>query len=379
MTQHAFLATCARGCEPFVAAELAALHLEVTEEVSGGVLCRGDFAAGMRACLYLRCATKLLLSLGTAQVRQEGDLYDSVRALDLAPWFSPRHSLAVDTHLNDPRFGNAHFLSLKIKDAVVDDVRDRCGERPSVDTKKPDVAVVAHVVQGTARYYLAMQGESLHNRGYRRRHVEAPLKESLAASLLAFSQWDGATPLLDPMCGSGTLVIEAALLATGTAPGIQRHFGFERWPIFSDAVATTWAELRAQAKAARRATAVPFFASDHDGRAVAAAENNARTAGVADLIHFSVRDVATVDPCPGGGQVVVNPPYGERIGSGLAAEVHDKLARHVRHFEAHRLAILSTPVLLRQQMHMRPERRLRVFNGPLACEMASYQTGGQGG
>lgn len=376
-----FLATAARGTEPLLRAELEALGATDVTCVPGGVTFAGDLLLGMRACLWLRTATRVQMLLGEGRVSDERSLYEAVRALDLAPWFAPEHTLAVTAHINDRRFRNSHFAALKIKDAIVDVMRDRYGARPDVAAADPDVLVSAYVIRGELRLFLAMQGrDALNLRGYRARQVEAPLKESLAAALLLFGGWRGQAPIVDPMCGSGTIAIEAALIASDTAPGLARHFGFERWPAFKDVLAAPFEAMLEEARERsqqNRDQVVSVVASDLDPRAVGIAKNNVRRAGVADLVTVRRADARNLDPLSPPGAIVTNPPYGERIGGtpedsrGLLAE----LGQHLRTFDQHTLTLLAPRATLKGALRMKPARRSHIFNGRIEVDMAHYLIG----
>ena len=358
--------------ERFLALELESLGCSGCEIVSGGVLYKGSLPSAMNLCLWSRQANKVLLLLAQGYVKNEAGVYDLGKKIDFSRWLNVDYTFCVRTHLNDNHFKNSHFLSLKLKDAIVDQMREKSGMRPNVDTENPDVAFSLQIISGRARIFIELQGDSLNRRGYRRKHLEAPLRESLAASMLAFSGWDNA-PLMDPMCGSGTIAIEAALKASCTAPGIQRKFGFERWPIFPT-FADEWQKMRTDARAMRRPVDFPIIASDIDPEAIETARRNAQTAGVDQYIQFKVCDVLDTQPFAQGGTVIMNPPYGERLDAGdpELCELYYQMGRHFRNFKGHTLTILSFAELLKKKLHLKPDERIKVFNGPLECEVARY-------
>ena len=240
-------ATCARGFEPYLCRELAALGIAEASECGGGAQFRASFEQAMKVCLWSRMANKVEILLGDCYAVNDEAIYELGRKIDLSPWFSPDKTFCVHAHSSDPKFKNALFLSLKVKDGVVDNMRDVWGRRCSIDTERPDIVLNLTVVQRRARLYIELHGDGLSMRGYRRRQLAAPIRETLAASMIAASGWDGSTPFCDPMCGSGTLAIEAAMIATQTAPGIQRHFGFEKLPFFGD-VESQWQVMRREAR-----------------------------------------------------------------------------------------------------------------------------------
>ncbi|OIP42414.1 MAG: hypothetical protein AUK47_04470 [Deltaproteobacteria bacterium CG2_30_63_29] len=368
-----FLATTARGAESYLFDELTTLGAQNLELVPGGVTFSGSLELATRACLWLRTATKVLLRIGLAEPKNEDELYEVVRAMNLAQWFDADHTVAVWAHVNDEVFRNSHYVSLKIKDAIVDDTRDRTGRRQDVDTQDPDLAVVAHVLQGVARFYLNLNGESLNRRGYRVRQGQAPLRESLAATLLAFAGWSGGRPLHDPMCGSGTLAIEAALIATNRAPGLERTFGCERWPAFDPEWRALLGKLRDEARDGQTAVNTQILASDIDPKSVANTRTNLAVAGLSDAVEVSeadARDVRALEPA---GLIVCNPPYGERMGDDAEViALHEDLSRVVRGFSGHELAFISTTRALKRGVHLKPDAKLEVFNGKLRCQLAKY-------
>ena len=371
-------ATCARGFEPYLCRELAALGIAEASECGGGAQFRASFEQAMKVCLWSRMANKLEILLGDCYAVNDEAIYELGRKIDLSPWFSPDKTFCVHAHSSDPKFKNALFLSLKVKDGVVDNMRDVWGRRCSIDTERPDIVLNLTVVQRRARLYIELQGDGLSMRGYRRRQLAAPIRETLAASMIAASGWDGSTPFCDPMCGSGTLAIEAAMIATQTAPGIQRHFGFEKLPFFGD-VESQWQAMRREARElariGRKNFAGEIVARDIDAQALDIAQNNAQTAGLGSCIRFVAGSV--LDYRANGVCVVTNPPYGERISvSGMELpEFYFQLGRHLRTFSDSSLTVISSAELLKKNMHMRPALRISTFNGPLACEVASYELG----
>lgn len=341
-------------------------------EVPGGVTFRGPIALGLRATLWSRIAMRVLMSIGSGPAEGPNPLYASTRALPLLQWFTPRHTISVHARVADVALSHSKYAALKVKDAIVDTLRDRFGSRPSV-APDPDIDVVVHVRDGVAYFYLDLAGAPLNQRGYRRRDVEAPLKENVAAALLRYSGWDGRAPLHDPTCGSGTIAIEAASIATDLAPGLSRGFRFERWPHFA-ALEATWTALRAEAQERRRPQLRgAIVASDRDPKAVAATRTNLGVAGFQGVIvrQADARDVA---PLLGGGYFVFNPPYGERIGGSDEAvgKLYDALGERMMSTPGHTAALITTASALRGHFAPRPVRVARVLNGPLRCEMAVF-------
>jgi putative N6-adenine-specific DNA methylase len=307
----AFFAACARGIEPALVQELQALGATEVEERRGGVAFRGDRRLGYGATLWLRSATRVQEELLVATVESPSALYEAVRAADVARWITPSQTVAVFGTARDHALGDPHFLALRVKDAVVDAQRAAGGARSSVDTKDPDVPLKLVVHGTTVRLYRDWSGDSLHKRGWRPIQVKSPLNEAVAAGLILLSDWDRASPVVDPMCGSGTFVIEAAMLAARRAPGLGRAFTCERFP---DHDRRAWTEVRDAARAAAL-PALPFrlVGADRHAGALGLARRGAQAAGVAALVEFVEAPVATFAPPVPPAVVFVNPPWGERL------------------------------------------------------------------
>ena len=322
---------CAAGVEAWLADEVrAVLPDSRIGVVRGGVGLTGDTLEVMMLNLESRLAQRVLVEVAQGPYRHENDVYELATSVDWTQWITPQHTLRVDTTAHRSPLKSLNFVALRVKDAVCDVLRDASGERPSVDTRHPDLSVVLHLDAAHATIYVDSSGESLFKRGWREDVGDAPLKETLAAAMLAAAGWRG-TPeaggaLHDPCCGSGTIAIEAAQIACGIAPGLKRRFAFERLlPFAGEAERAALQRLRSHAQARIHPSAVPIFASDVSFRMVDFARRNAERAGVAAAIHFNGGD-ALERPAPDlpddlPGTVMINPPYGERI------EVGGKAAR----------------------------------------------------
>ena len=316
-----FFAPCPRGLEQQLAAELRALGARVEQTAAGGVAFSGDRATGWLANLHSRIASRVLLEVAQGRYRDDDDLYRLANRTEWERWFGVAQTLRVDVNAIRSPMRSLNFATLRIKDGVVDRFRSRTGERPSIDTEHPQARVFGFLQERTAALYLDLSGEPLFKRGWRSERDdkgEAPLKENLAAGLLALSGWTPGQPLYDPFCGSGTIVIEAAQQALGIAPGLSRGFAFERLLDFD---APRWQALRAeavqhaQAAGAAGAAALRIAASDADPRAVEQTSRNAQRAGLpAQALRLRVCDAARASPpFDAPGLIVTNPPYGERI------------------------------------------------------------------
>ncbi len=373
MTDFAFFATCPRGLESLLAEELAGFGATDVRAVPGGVAFRGEMTACYRANLGSRIATRILWQTGRAPYRNEQDVYDAAFALPWPEWFGEKQSIRVDVNAIRSPLKSLEFATLRIKDAVCDRFREARGSRPDVDTRAPDVRIHAFLDAREATFYLDTSGEPLFKRGYRTDSAEAPLKENLAAGIIGLTGWDRSEPLVDPMCGAGTLVIEAALMALGIPPGHARSFGFERLRTFD---ARRWREVRGQAIAGKREPArLQIYGRDRFGDELKKARRNVEAAGLADAIELKQADVLeTGAPAPGG-VLVANPPYGVRLGeqAGLA-EFYPKLGDALkRHYAGWRCFLFSGDPQLPKLIRLHPARRIPLFNGALECRLFEYR------
>jgi putative N6-adenine-specific DNA methylase len=377
-----FFATCARGTEGPLRSELATLKLKHLRGERGGVSFAGDLEAGMKACLHSRVAMRVLLELARFPAPDADALYEGARAVDWTEWLTARTTLAVESTLRESALTHSGFTSLKVKDAVVDVLRDKLGERPDVDSKNPDVRIVLHLARDEASLSLDLAGEPLHRRGYRAVTAVAPLKESLAAAVLALGGVEPGLPFLDPMCGSGTLAIEHALRARRIAPGVGRHFSFQRWPRYRGGWQSIWDRLKVEARAAELTHApAPIVASDYHPKAIAAAQACAQAAGVAADIRIEKADARDARPSAEAGTLCTNPPYGERIAGehegrsrslqlgGLYRGFGEALER----FHGWDVVLLSGSPLLERELKRKPEISHRLWNGPLEVKLLKYR------
>ena len=372
-----FFVTCARGTEGALRRELAAMRIAGAKGDRGGVWFEGPLTMGMSVCLRARVAVRVLMQLGEFDASDGPSLYAGARRFPWRDWLTDRSTLSVHGSVRDtPALTHSGFAALKVKDAVVDALRDAYGARPDVDTKSPDVGIVVHIAAGHAGLFLDLAGEALHRRGYRVAMVEAPLKETLAAAVLALGGAQPDLPFVDPMAGSGTLAIEHALAARGVAPGLRRRFGFERWPSLPPEALATFQRMRAEAEeaaiAAQRAPLPPIVCSDVAADAVAAARQNASAAGVDDAITFQRADVATLEKRAPAGTVVTNPPYGERLKPDTLGGLYRSMARVFERLAGWRVVVLSGSPLWTREMRRKPAISHKLWNGPLEVRLLCY-------
>jgi 23S rRNA G2445 N2-methylase RlmL len=371
-----FFVTCARGTEGALRRELVVQRIRAPRGATGGVSFDGTLEDGMKVCLWSRVAMRVLLEVGSFPASDAGTLYAGTRAADFSRFLGNKTTLAVTatTHEN-PELHHSGFAALKVKDAVVDALRDRTGHRPNVDVKDPDVSLVLHLRGSDARLFVDLAGEPLHRRSYRVAMADAPLKESLAAAVLALGGVHADQPFVDPMTGTGTLAIEHALASRNIAPGLRRAFGFERW--VDQSHLPLFAQLKRAAQEARLAKApCPILARDVSTSAIQAARRNARAAGVDADILFEVADVATLASRDPPGAVCMNPPYGERLPGPAPEQPLDQLyatiARALDRMHGWRAVILCGNPLLARAIRRKHEISHRLWNGPLEARLLVY-------
>jgi putative N6-adenine-specific DNA methylase len=341
----------------------------------GAVTFEGSVEDGMRACLWSRTAMRILAPLAAFPAPDAAALYEGVRTVDWTEWLTVKTTLAVDATGTAPGLHHAGFVALKVKDGVVDVLRDRLGGRPDVDTRDPDVRIVVHLAQGQAELSLDLSGDPLHRRGYRTSIQDAPLKETLAASILRLGDAALDLPFLDPLCGSGTLAVEHALAARRIAPGLRRAFGFQRWPRYRGEWQSAWDRMKEEARAAALPAApAPIRASDRSEEALDAARRNARAAGVEADVAISLADARTATPFGDAGTICTNPPYGERIGGQplQLAGFYRGLGETFQRFHGWSVLVLSGNPLLERNVGMKPEWTHRLWNGPLEVNLVRW-------
>ncbi|HET7764399.1 MAG TPA: class I SAM-dependent RNA methyltransferase [Burkholderiales bacterium] len=373
MTFQAFFASCPRGLERLLAQELAALGARGAEVVPGGVGFEGDWRACYRANLESRLATRILARVGQSPYRNERDVHEGALAVEWPEWFSERRSIRVDVKAIRSPLKSLDFATLTIKDAVCDRFRADRGRRPDVDTRSPDVRIQAFLDKDAASFYVDTSGEALNRRGYRKDAGEAPLKENLAAGILRLSGWTPGETLLDPMCGSGTIAVEAALMALAIPPGHARSFGFERLGGFDR---RAWSEVRGTALARRLpARRLPIFARDRYGDEVKKARASLEAAGLADCVELKQADVLDTGAPAASGVMIANPPYGARLGEDAAlAEFYPKLGDTLKKYYAGwRCYLFSGDPRLPRLIRLAVSRRTPLYNGPIECRLYEYR------
>ena len=364
-------APCPRGLETVLEAELQAIGLAHVTRGRAGCHFKGNWRDIQTANLQSRLATRILVQLAHRPVRTEADITALAYDTEWERWFGPEMTLRVDTSAIASPMKSLQYCNLLTKDGICDRIRSREGARPSIDTVRPDARVHLFLSETTATMYLDTSGESLFKRGWRFDKGEAPLRENLAAGLLALAGWQPHLPLLDPFCGSGTILVEAAWIALDIPPGINRPFGFER---LRHHHMSAWQDIRKEATAAiKKEPPAPLFGSDMSQAAIEAAQNNLHRAGLTEsTINFTVADACEVfAPCPEG-MIITNPPYGQRMASD-SPTMTLWASQLKKSFGGWSAFVISDDTALPSQMRLKPRRRTPVFNGALDCRLYEFE------
>lgn len=369
-----YFATVARGLEDLAAQELQDLGAQSVRPEFCGVAFTGNKALLYRVNLWARLPFRILVQVATFRCKTADDLYRGVYKFDWQPYLSPEQTLAVSATGKTPQLNHTHFTALQVKNAIVDQQRDRFQARSDVDTRQPQVQVNVHLHRDRAVISLDSSGSSLHRRGYRPAVGKAPLKESLAAALIYLSGWQPTQAFCDPLCGSGTLPLEAALIGLNCAPGLFRdRFGFEGWQDFDSVL---WRRVRREAEAAQKAALeVPVVGCDRDASTVIQARSNARDSQVADQVSFLVQELSEVEAPATSGVLLCNPPYGERLGNPEELGDFYKLLGDVlkQRFKGWTAFVLSGNKALAKSIGLKSSQRIPVYNGNLPCQLMKYE------
>jgi len=372
-TRHTFFAPCPRGLEGVLAAELEELGAHDIAATAGGVGFAGAFSLCYRVNLESRIASRVLWRVFHGRYRTEQDVYQAAYDLPWRDWFSARRTIKIKVSAQHCPLTSLDYVTLKIKDAVCDRFRAAAGARPNVDTRQPDIRIDAFLDAQRVTLYLDTSGEPLFKRGLRKASGEAPLRENLAAGILRLSGWNSEQALLDPMCGGGTILMEAVLVARHIAPGLGRRFAFEKLQGFD---AKTWRDLCEASRTAQAFQAAPvIWGSDRDGRALQTARANFDAAGLADAVVLTQADVLDMKPPAAEGVLVTNPPYGVRSGDpGALAAFYPRLGDVLkRNFFGWRAYIFTADPRLAKLIGLAASRRTPLFNGALECRLFEFK------
>ena len=364
-----YFATCPRGLEALLANEIKAAGAKDIKPTDGGIGFAGELGVCYAANLHSRIATRILMQVGRGNYTTEDDLYQAAYKLNWPNWFDVKHDFMVKVTGVKCPLKSLEFATLRIKDAVCDKFRQVVDSRPYIDTKTPAVRIHAYLTANSYVYYVDTSGDALYQRGNRKASIEAPLRENLAAGILQLSGWQAGQALLDPMCGSGTFLLEAAMIALSIAPGLNRGFGFEKLKNFES---DTWKKIKNVAlKNVKPTTFQKLYGSDSDLRAVRVAKQNLSEAGLLEAVQLSQVNMIEVIPPADNGVLVANPPYGVRIGEDEElALLYPKMGEALkRKFAGWNTYFLTNDLRLPKLMRLTPSKRTPLFNGPLECRL----------
>jgi putative N6-adenine-specific DNA methylase len=367
-----FFASAPRGLEALLNEELAALGARDLRPVAGGVAFAGDWAVCYRVNYWSRIASRVLWRIARFDCPDEEALYREVKNLDWPRYFEVGRTLRVNVTAQKSPLKSLEFATLRIKDAVCDRFRETLGRRPDVDRASPDVRIHAFLEGTHASLYLDTSGEPLFKRGWRQGAADAPLRENLAAGIIRLTGWRPEEPLLDPMCGGATLLVEAAAMARGRPPGATRRFAFENLDAFD---AAAWHSVQAEETKKERKPQLRIYGSDIDPRALNAARRNLAEAGVERWVTLERADILERPAPAASGVMVANPPYGERLGSAEElARFYPRLGDALKkRFSGWRCYLFTADLRLPKLIRLQPSRRIALFNGALECRLYEFQ------
>lgn len=373
MTLYYFFAPCPRGLEPALVAELEQLGASFAKARDGGVQFQGDWHTCYRANMESRIASRILWRVARNPYVSEADVYETALALPWNEWFAPASTIRVNVAAIKCPLRSLDFVTLKIKDAVCDKFRSTVGCRPNVDTVRPDIRIHSFLDAREFTLYLDTSGDALFKRGLRKNTVEAPIRENLAAGILALAGWQPGIPLLDPMCGSGTFLLEAVQIALNIAPGLGRNFAFEKLTSFDR---ERWEEIKEAALARQKPrTLQPIFGSDLYGDVVSVARANLSAAGFSEVVTLKQANLLEISAPAASGFLITNPPYGVRLSEQQElAEFYPKLGDVLKKkFSGWSAYIFTADPLLPKLIRLTPSRRVPLFNGALECRLLEYK------
>ena len=367
-----FFATSPRGLETLLATELGSLGAKDIGEVPGGVAFSGDWGVCYRANLWSRLASRILWRVAEFAYAGEEDIYEAARKVDWLRLFAVERTLRVNVSAQKSPLKSLDFATLRIKDAVCDRFRETLGSRPDVDRANPQVRVHAFLEAARGALYLDTSGEPLFKRGWRAGAGEAPLRENLAAGIVLLSGWKPEEPLLDPMCGGATILVEAAAMARGRAPGAKRGFGFEKLKVFDPDL---WKKTKHQKSEPQSTVPLQLFGSDYDPRVLGDARRNIAAAGVDRWVKLERADILERTAPAEAGVMIANPPYGERIGSKEElAEFYPKLGSVLKkNYAGWRCHFFTADMRLPKLVRLQPSRRTPLFNGAIECRLFEFK------
>jgi putative N6-adenine-specific DNA methylase len=358
------------GLEPVLAAELKAIGAESVVQERRAVSFLGDKALLYKANFLLRTALKILVPITQFKVESKDDLYNGAKSIPWSEYLTLGKTFAIDSTVQSEMFVNSMYASLKVKDAIADYFRETFGKRPSVNQEDPDIRIHIYLMGDYCEISLDSSGESLHKRGYRLGQVEAPINEVLAAGMIMLTGWDGGADFFDPMCGSGTLLIEAAMIARNIPAGIYRKsFGFEKWLDFDEALFSEIYNADYERESSAR-----IFGSDISIQSCAIARSNIKNAGLSRIIEVATSDFCSTNPPFEGGIIVTNPPYGERLKAQSIIDLYKSVGDVLKQkYAGYTAWIISSSEDGFKSIGLKPSKKIELFNGALPCSFRSFE------
>ena len=360
------------GFEDLVVQELEEIGAKDIVKLNRAVAFSGNKRIMYMANYHLRTAIKILKPIEQFKVRNENELYRQVQKIDWEDYLDNDKTFAIDATIHGDIFNHSKYVALKAKDAIVDQFRDRTNERPSIDTEEPDLRISIHISDTTCTLSLDSTGTSMGKRGYKRKQVFAPLSEVLGAGLVKLSGWDYKTQFIDPMCGSGTIAIEAALMAYNIAPGKFRHFTFQYWDDFDDEL---YDKIKKEAAAKEKTEGPILYCWDKDPKANKITHENAERAGVRDFIEIKKQNLLDTPEFGEPAHIIMNPPYGERLEEDEDMnELYGEIGTHLKHkYNGSDAWIISANLRALKFVGLRPSKKIKLFNGPLECRFNKFE------
>ncbi len=357
--------------EGLLADEVKELGGTNIEKITRGIKCEGSPEFLYRANLSLRTALKILVPIHTFHARNEKELYDQMMQFDWSNFLDVNQTFAIDNVVFSELFKHSKFVALKAKDALVDQYRNKYRRRPSVDTEKPDVQFNLHCANDFFTISLDSSGSPLNQRGYRETGHQAPMNEVLAAGMIKLAGWSKGTPLVDPMCGSGTILVEAAMMAMNMPPNLKRKdFGFRTWPEYSP---TLWSRVKSEEESKMRKPSLDFIGIDVDPNAVTIARKSLSKIGLRREVKIREGDFRDFKPISDHGLIITNPPYGERIGDDIEAFYESMGDKFKNDFKGYDAWIISSNKKALKKIGLSYSEKMTLFNGPLECDYCHYK------
>ena len=366
MTHHYF-ASCPRGLEEVLQQELMEIHANDIKRVDGGMLFSGDKEVLYKANLSSRIATRILCLVKQGSYENEDDIFNAALSVEWTTWFALEKTIKVSTTAIQCPLKSIDFMTLRIKDAVCDIFREKTGKRPDVEVRDPDIRIHLFLEKNNFSLYIDTSGAPLHQRGFRAASVEAPIKENLAAGIIKLSGWNPGEPFLDPMCGSGTFLIEAAMIASNQAPGLNRNFGFMAWKSFDNILFSTI--KKTYMDQVTKKDFLKIYGSDKDLRAIRVSKKNLTLAGFENSVQLVCKQFSEITPPYSEGVLVTNPPYGERIGEELDSAYPEWATSLKQSFAGWRTYFLTNDFRMPKLMRLSPSKKTPLYNGALDCRL----------